>query len=87
MSTYTIASSIDKFTEGFIKALNEKNKIEREKLEFEKEKFKQLTNQSCIHDWSLCHEFFNGTDVIQKYFCKKCGETEFRYKGVKVCIM
>lgn len=82
MSTYTIASAIDRLAEKYEKVMKEKNEIEREKLKFEKEKFKLLSNQDCDHDWELLDEFFdtNNKYILQRYFCKKCGKTEFRAK-------
>ena len=40
MSTYAIASAIEKFSTDFTRAIKEKNKIEKDKLDFEREKFK-----------------------------------------------
>lgn len=81
MSTYAIASAIEKLAENFKKVMDDKNQIERERLEFEKDKFKQLSNTECNHDWELSDEWIEDNNIIlQRYLCKKCGETDFRYK-------
>lgn len=54
MSTYAIADAINGFAKSFTKVMNEKNKIEREKLEFEKLK-EQLTTESI-------------QDILNQYF-------------------
>lgn len=76
MSTYAIASAIEKLAQNFKEVMDEKNKIERERLEFEKEKFKQITNPECDHEWEIyykaCTRYDDDYDV---YRCKKCGIT------------
>ena len=74
MSTYYIADAIEKLAQNFKEVMDEKNRIERERLEFEKEKFKQLLKQpketkECNHEWKEVIEFM---DVY--WYCKKCGE-------------
>lgn len=80
MSVYAIADAINRLADKYEKVMKEKNEIEREKLEFEKEKHKQLTNPECNHEWELLDEWFddNIKRVLQRYLCKRCGETEFR---------
>ena len=88
MSTYAIANAIERLAENFKKVMDDKNKIEREKLEFEKEKFKQITNQECDHDWELLDEWFDTDNkyVLYRYLCKKCGETKFESEnGSREC--
>ena len=72
MSTYAIASAIEQLAENFKKVMDDKNKIEREKLEFEKEKFKQLTNTECDHEW----EAYSKDNSL--YACKKCGIIQYQ---------
>ena len=80
MSTYAIASAIEKFANNFKEVINEKNKIEREKLEFEKEKFEfnkqqlELNNKNtklgsnvdayCNHNWR-----YESTTYIPSAMC------------------
>lgn len=80
MSVYAIADAINRLADKYEKVMKEKNEIEREKLEFEKEKHKQLTNPECNHEWELLDEWFDDDikRVLQRYLCKRCGETEFR---------
>ena len=85
MSTYAIASAIEKFSKDFTKALDEKNKIEREKLKFEKAKLElefnneQLSNESnCEHEW---YQYIIDFDKERKYIahiCSRCGKATIK---------
>lgn len=92
MSTYAIASAIDRLAEKYEKVMKEKNKIEREKLEFEREKFKQLSQQpeqpehqqaECEHNWVYTDSTFDPSfmEYHTVYTCSKCGKTKTEVKS------
>ena len=85
MSLYIVASAIDKLADNFKKVMDDKNKIEREKLAFEKEKFLKLSSNnednyehSHEHKWMLESRYQIQTDPeyrwYYRYICPECGE-------------
>ena len=80
--------AIEKFAENFKKVMDDKNKIEREKLAFEKEKFLKLSGNnednnedsyehSHEHEWILESRYQIPEDLecrwYYRYICNKCG--------------
>lgn len=64
MSTYAIASAIEKFAKDFKEVISEKNKIEKEKLTFEKEKFEFYKQQL-----NLSENMFNKENHYDEVSC------------------
>lgn len=88
MSTYHIADAIEKLANNFKEVMDEKNRIEREKLEFEKERFKQLTlsehqQEECEHNWVYTDSTFDPSfmEYYTAYTCSKCGKTKTEVKS------
>lgn len=83
MSTYAIASAIEKFANNFKEVISEKNKIEKEKLAFEKEKFEfekkkeecEHHDEECNHDWEMTGSSIDSFGVVHYLTCSKCGKT------------
>lgn len=74
-----IINILREFVQIFKEVMDEKNRIERERLEFEKEKFKQLSQQpkekqskECDHEWKVVDDFMDSYCI-----CKKCGERKY----------
>ena len=85
MSTYAIASAIEKLANNFKEVISEKNKIEKEKLALEKEKFelnKQHLNlkikPTCNHNWQFQSSYYSESRMchVNNYVCAYCGETK-----------
>lgn len=88
MSTYYIADAIKKLANNFKEV---EYKIEREKFEFEKMKFKQLSQpeqqseqqvKECEHDWLFNGSMLNSAGEHLYYKCLKCGATKLICNGV-----
>ena len=97
MSTYAIADAIETFAKNFKEAINEKNKIEKEKLAFKKEKYdfnkalkeEKLKPKNCYHNWII---EVKKSDYIDKQgneycvvyqHCCECGTTDIRMQELK----
>lgn len=63
MSTYAIASAIEKFARDFKEVISEKNKIEKEKLAFEKEKFEFNKRQLDLNEYAFNAEKHHECEV------------------------
>lgn len=97
MSTYAIADAIETFAKNFKEAINEKNKIEKEKLAFEKEKYgfnkalkeERLKPKNCCHSWVVevrksdyIDEQGNEYCVVHQHCCE-CGATDMKMQQLK----
>lgn len=92
MSTYAIASAIEKFADNFKYAIGAMNQVEKEKLAFEKEKFEFGKQQSdtnnkqdkheleceCEHDWRIVGSVEGTVAMYQVFVCPKCGAQQTR---------
>lgn len=72
MSTYVIASAIEKFAKDFKEVISEKNKIEKEKLAFEKEKFEFNKRQLDLSENTFNTEKHNDEVSCNHYWKYEC---------------